>query len=215
MNIQKISIEKIFPNDWNPNHIKHAHYDKLKRFIQKEGAILPIVIRQHPTKKSAYQIIDGYHRWQIWKELGYAEVEAVVVEAADDRARILTVNLNYLRGQAKPREYAKLIHDLEELHTIDDLAQILPDDKPALLDRLELLQLPETLDRELRSQAEEADKEKLSTIMFQVTDEQKDIIESALEIVDSRKKGKALTELVKAGSEAIRGATPAQSSLTT
>lgn len=214
MEIQRIAIDKLFPNDWNPNHIKPGHYEKLKRFIQKQGSVLPIVARSHPTKKSAFQIIDGFHRWQIARELGQTEIDAVIVDAPDDQAKILTINLNYLRGQAKAREYAQLIHNLTELHTVDDLALVLPDDKPALLDRLELLQLPADFGRDLKERAEDADKEKLTTISFQVTEEQKEIIESALEDVDRRKKGTALAELVKAGSEKFT-AVVADGSLTT
>lgn len=214
MEIQKIAIDKLFPNDWNPNYIKQAHYEKLKRFIQNQGSVLPIVARVHPTKKGAFQIIDGFHRWQIARQLGQTEIDAVIVEAADDQAKILTINLNYLRGQAKAMEYAQLIHNLTELHTVDELALVLPDDKPGLLDRLELLQLPDDFARELGDRAEAADKEKLTTISFQVTEGQKEIIESALEDVDRRKKGSALTELVKAGAEKF-AAVAADGSLTT
>jgi len=205
MNIQKIPIDKLIPNDWNPNHIKKAVMDKLRRYIKAQGSVLPIVARVHPKKKGYYQIIDGEHRHLIYKEFGYADADCVVIEATDDQAKILTVNLNWMRGQAKPREYAKLIHDLSQLHSIDDLALILPDDKPALLDKLELLKLPDEFGADLKAKAQQDEKDKLQTISFQVTDEQKAVIEASLSTVDSRHKGKALTDLVKAGSEAIKG----------
>jgi ParB/RepB/Spo0J family partition protein len=217
MNFEKIQIDKLIPNDWNPNHIKKAAADKLKRFIQAQGDVLPLVVRNHPDKKGCYQIIDGFHRWQIFKELAYAEVDCVVIEATDDQAKILTVNLNYLRGQAKPIEYAKLIHDLTELHSLEDLELVLPESKPQLLDKLELLQLPSDVKRELEQKSGEQEKESLTTISFQVTSEQKGIIETALDAVDRKKKGTALTDLVKAGLEIISSAPPApdDSSLST
>ena len=205
MNIIQIAIDKLIPNDWNPNHIKPDHYAKLKRNIQSHGEVIPIVVRVHPDKKGYHQIIDGYHRWQIYKELGKETVDCVLVEVTDDQAKILTINLNYLRGQAKKREYAELIHSLSELHSLEDLELILPDSKPQLLDDLELLQLPSEFSREIKEKTEEQAKETLTSISFQVTEDQRLAIEAALEKVDRKKKGTALCELIEAGASAISG----------
>lgn len=205
MEIQKINIDKLFPNTWNPNHIKKPIYQKLKNYIQKEGSIIPLVVRPHPNKRASYEIIDGFHRWNIYKELGSTEVEAIVLKVNDEQAKVLSVNLNYMRGSAKPMEYAKLIHDLNEKYTLDDLEMILPDSKPQLLDKLDLLKLPGDLQSELESNAANEEKEALETIKFQVTPEQKEVIDAALKNSDKKKKGAALTELVKAGSEIKKG----------
>ncbi len=202
MNVQQIKIERLVPNDWNPNHIKKTAYRKLKRNIENQkDAILPIVVRKHPTKKSHYQIIDGYHRFKIYQELEYKEVDAVVIDASDEQAKILTVNLNYLRGQPKPMEYARLVHDLSETMQLDELALILPETKPQLLDRLELLKLPSDMQNDLKESAEKNEKEALETIRFQVTIEEREAIESALAQMNLKRKGAALAEMVKAASE--------------
>ena len=201
MDIQKIKIDRLVPNDWNPNYIKPDIYKKLKRNIERQtDSVLPIVVRKHPSKKGFYQIIDGYHRFNIYKELGRTEIDVVVIEANDEDAKILTVNLNYLRGQAKPLEYARLIHDLSEKLTIDDLSLVLPDTKLQLLDRLELLKLPSDIQDDLKVQAKSEKKTALVTISFQVTAEEEEIIEAALKSTELKRKGAALTEMVKAAS---------------
>jgi ParB family chromosome partitioning protein len=205
MDIQKIKIDRIHPNTWNPNHLKKRLYEKLKSYIKAEGAVLPLVLRLHPSKRGCFEIIDGFHRWKIYQELGQAEVNAVVLDIPDEKARILSVNLNYMRGSAKPMEYARLIHDLSEKLTLDDLSLLLPEDKPQLLDKLELLKLPSDLKEDLESKSSENEKETLTTIHFQVTAGEKEIIDAALDKSDKRKKGTALAELVKAGSRVIEG----------
>ena len=205
MEIQRIKIEKIFPNDWNPNHLKAEFYKKLKRYIQKDaGAVIPLVVRSHPKRKGCYEIIDGFHRWKIYQELKHTEVDAVVVKVNDEQAKILSTNLNYMRGQAKPMQYAQLIHSLTEKYTLDDLELLLPESKPQLLDKLELLKLPEVSKSRLEDASEEQEKESLSTLKVQVTEEEKETIEGALKQSDLKKKGAALTVLVKAGAEALR-----------
>jgi len=212
MEIQRIKIDKIFPNDWNPNHLKADLYKKLKRYIQKDaGAVIPLVLRPHPKRKGSYELIDGFHRWKIYQELKHTEVDAVVVSASDEQARILSVNLNYMRGQAKPMQYARLVHALNEKYTLDDLELLLPESKPQLLDKLELLKLPEVSKSRLEESSEEQEKETLSTLKVQVTEGEKDTIEEALKQSDLKKKGAALTELVKAGAEALRLRSPAGS----
>ena len=205
MNIIQISLDRLVPNDWNPNHIKKDLYVKLRRVIKsQQEAILPIVVRKHPTKKSHYQIIDGFHRFKIYQELKRPDIDAVVIDVSDEQAKILTINLNYLRGEKKPREYAQLIHDLEETMTLDDMALILPETKPQLLDRLELLKLPSDMDKELNESAKKEEKEALETVRFQVTAEEKASIEAALSETNLKRKGAALTELVKAAASLVK-----------
>lgn len=205
MDIQRIKIDKIFPNDWNPNHLKPELYKKLRRYIEKEaGAVIPLVLRPHPSKKTCYEIIDGFHRWKIFQELKHAEVDAVIIKADDDEAKILSVNLNYMRGQPKPMQYAQLIYELTERRTVDDLELLLPDSKLQLLDKLDLLKLPEVSKDRLEDSSTEQEKEILSTLKVQVTEEQKEAIEGALNESDLKKRGAALARLVRAGAEALR-----------
>jgi len=199
MEIQKVKIDRLIPNTWNPNHIKQKIYKKLKSFIENNGSVLPLVARPHPTKRSCFEIIDGYHRWKIFRELGHKEVEINIVKVTDEGAKIMTVNLNYMRGQAKPKEYAELVHELNEKYTLDDLSLVLPDSKPQLLDRLDLLKLPSDMQESIETKSSEDEKESLDTIRFQVTAVEKEIIETALKSSDKKKKGTALADLVKAG----------------
>ncbi len=38
----------------------------------------PIEIQSHPQRKGKYRILDGVHRWSAYKEVGRAELDAVI-----------------------------------------------------------------------------------------------------------------------------------------
>jgi ParB/RepB/Spo0J family partition protein len=199
MEVVKIELSKLVPNDWNPNHIKPALYKKLVRAMKRDGQVLPIVVRKHPGKKGKFEIIDGYHRLRIAGELGWKEIDCVVVEADDQKARVLTVNLNYMRGNAKPKAYAQLVHQLNETLSLEQLAELLPENELQLQDSLNLLKLPDELEKELEERAAEQAREKLTTMSLQVTEEEKAVIEDAVRSSDKKRKGSIIAELVKAG----------------
>ena len=69
-----------------------------------------------------------------------------VVELDDRRAKILSVNLNELKGQSVPSLLAELVHDLSRELSLDDLASQLPYDAAELEDLQELLKIPDGLD---------------------------------------------------------------------
>ena len=63
---------------------------------------------------------------------------------------------------------------------------------------MELLKLPGQLQAKLREQAEQESKAAVTTIHFQVTADEKRVIEAALQKSDRKRKGKALAELLAA-----------------
>ena len=206
--IKQIEISKLVANGWNPNHIKPALREKLKRNMEKSGQVLPIVVRAHSGRRGKYEIIDGYHRSEIAKELGWETLDCVIVDAGDDQAKILTVNLNYMRGNAKPKEYAKLVHSLNESFTLEQLSQTLPENELQLQDSLDLLKLPDELEKEVEERAAKEAEEKLTTLTIHATDEEKSAIEEALKLSEKKKKGAALAELVRLGASALKDKKP-------
>lgn len=131
----RVSVDKIEPNTWNMNKVPKAVYDKLKVDIQETldeaGTIPPIVCRRHPVKAGILQIVDGEHRWKIIKELGYAEIDVVVLELSDKRAMSMTAELNYLRGDPDMEKYPQYLARMVQENGVDSewLSQHLPDSK--------------------------------------------------------------------------------------
>ena len=77
MNIQKIKITELKPAEYNPRKDlkpEDIEYQKIKRSITEFGYVAPIIINNDMT------VISGHQRLKVLEELGYNEVECVIVE---------------------------------------------------------------------------------------------------------------------------------------
>ncbi len=131
------------------------------------------------------------HRWMIAKELGYRTVPCVVLENLDDqRAKLLTINLNELGRDPVPSLLAKLLHELEEQMPLPELAAVLPYDEAEIRDTLELLKLPEGLEEQIEREAAEEEAAAPEIVSFVVPREYVEIINRALGQAMDRLEGK-------------------------
>jgi len=196
LTVVEIGVEILTPNPWNPNRMSEEMRAKLKAYIQREGFVEPLVVR---TRGEQYEILGGYHRWCVAKELGYKTVPCVVVELDDQRAKILSVNLNELKGQSLPSLLGNLIHDLSKELTLDDLQTQLPYSIEELKDSLELLKLPDGLDALLDDEMARQERDRPSVLTFVV--DSADGVEAAIELAKSKHgigtRGKALMEICR------------------
>lgn len=197
LTVQEIGVEKLTPNPWNPNRMSEEMRAKLKAYLQREGFVEPLVVRPHG--KDGYQILGGFHRWEIARELGYATVPCVVVDLDDARAKILSVNLNEMKGQSLPTLLASLIHDLSKELSLEDLENQLPYSVAELQDSLELLKLPDGLDDYLAREADRQARERPQILSFVVEDAA--TVEQAIEAARRREgigtRGKALVAIAR------------------
>ena len=187
LTIEHISVEQLTPNPWNPNRMKDEMRAKLKVYIEREGLVEPLVVR---PIGGGYEILGGFHRWGIAKELGYENVPCVVVDLDDRRAKILSVNLNEMKGQSAPNLLANLVHDLSRELTLDDLETQLPYSEAELRDSLELLKIPDGLETLLETEAEEEEKVLPRVMSFVLTREQEQLVERAVELASDGTPGR-------------------------
>jgi len=199
LKVVQVPVEKLRPNPWNPNRMSEEMFHKLREYLQREGLVEPIVVR---PREEGYEILGGYHRWRICKdELGYETVPCVVVDLDDRRAKILSVNLNELKGQSVPDLLAQLVHDLSREVNLDDLATQLPYSKAELSDVLEILKVPDGLKEYLDAEVEKAERERPQVVSFVVDDPEP--VEQAVAAAQARggpgtTRGKALLDICRA-----------------
>lgn len=185
MDVVQIAVDKLVPNPWNVNRMSAAMQKKLAAYLKREGLVEPIVVRPHPQEAGRYEILGGFHRWTICKdELGYETVPCVVVEGLDDRrAKILSVNLNSMKGESVPSLLSGLLHDLEQEMPLADMEMTLPYDANEIVDLLSLMQLPDDFADELEEEARAAD-EAAPTVLTLVLDrKQAQAWDEAVELV--------------------------------
>jgi ParB-like chromosome segregation protein Spo0J len=198
LTVQEIGVEKLTPNPWNPNRMSEEMREKLKAYLEREGFVEPLVVRR---KGKGHEILGGFHRWGIAKDLGYKTVPCVVVELDDRRAKILSVNLNEMKGQTVQNLMADLVHTLSKELTLADLETQLPYSADELKDSLELLKIPDGLDTYLDEEAERQESQRPTVFSFVVEGKDADVVEQAIDAAKQTHgttKGRALVELCKA-----------------
>lgn len=168
LTVREIPTGNLDPNPWNPNRLSPAMRHKLLVYIRREGLVEPLVVR--PKSDGRFEILGGYHRWLIAQELGYTTVPCSVVELDDRRAKILSINLNEMKGESVPALLARVVHDLELELSLDDLETQLPYTLPELKDLDRLLQIPDGLEAQLDEEIAKAEKERPIVVSFVVDD---------------------------------------------
>ena len=124
-----ISVDLITPNLYNPNIMSDEEFELLERNISEVGFLDPILVipKQGPEGKEYYQIVDGEHRFEAQRILGFEEIPAVVAdpELFDEKTQKLqTVRMNQIRGSLDVIKFNNLVNDLINNHGVpfDDLA---------------------------------------------------------------------------------------------
>lgn len=111
MRIETLSLGELTPADYNPRKdLKpgDTEYDKLKRSLAEFGYVEPVI-----WNKTTGHIVGGHQRLKVLADLGYTEVDCVVVELDETREKALNIALNKISGQWDESKLALLIADLD------------------------------------------------------------------------------------------------------
>jgi ParB family chromosome partitioning protein len=111
--------------------------------IKQQGLLQPIVVR--PRAAGGYELIAGERRWRAAREAGITELPALVRDADDRDSLLLALVENVAREQLSPveeaRAYAALLDEFDL--SLAEVAERVGRSKPAVSNRLRLLELPE------------------------------------------------------------------------
>jgi len=122
--IQKIDIDKITPNPWNPNAMDEGQLAKLKEWIKTKGFRIPVPARD--MDNGTFQILDGEQRWSQLKELGGQHIvianQGVMTDA---EAKIFTLQFRS-RGEEDSLKLSEIINDLKIDLDMDAILAELP-----------------------------------------------------------------------------------------
>ena len=112
MKWQTLPIDVLLPAVYNPRKsLKKGdkEYEKIKNSILEFGYVEPIIINYDMT------VIGGHQRLTVLKDLGYKEVQCVVVEIKDEnKVKALNIALNKITGLWNEQLLADLISDLQK-----------------------------------------------------------------------------------------------------
>jgi ParB family chromosome partitioning protein len=188
-----VPLRKLRPHPLNSNVMPEDLRQKLKAHIKETGRYPFLVVRPHPDEEGDFQILDGYHRTLILKELGYAEARCDIWDVNDREAKLLLATLNRLEGQDLPIRRAQLIHDILGEMNIADLSGLIPESERQIEELHSLLEFPaDDVAAQLEEEAVEAEKTLPRVMSFVVTPDQEVIIEEAIALASDGIPGRDL-----------------------
>ena len=176
MQVTNIQVDRLRHAEWNPNYMDDRAISRLDRSIDRFGLVQNLVVR--PVGRGEYEVLAGNQSLQVLRQTGALEVPCVVVELGDAEARLLCQALNRIHGADDLGLRAELVREVLEAMPEEVVLGLLPD-TPLDLDGLTNLGR-DSMDDYLKNwQAAQAIR--LTHLQFQLTREQVEWVEEALE----------------------------------
>lgn len=142
--LAELPIDLIHPNPRQPRRKFDADAGHgLADSVRAQGVVQPVVVR--PRVAGGYELIAGERRWRAAREAKLKSVPAVVREADDRDSLLLGLVENIAREDLSPVEEARAFAVvLDEFGlSLGELAEQVGKSKPAVSNRVRLLELPE------------------------------------------------------------------------
>lgn len=112
-NIQRVHIDKIRANAYNPNHVAPPEMKLLEKSILEDGYTMPIVC-YYIESEDTYEIVDGFHRYTVMlknktiRERENSHLPVSVIDKPIEHRMASTIRHNRARGT----------HDIELMQNI-------------------------------------------------------------------------------------------------
>lgn len=122
--VRAVPLEKVQPNDYNPNAIAPPEMRLLYESIRADGYTMPVVC-YYDADSDRYIIVDGFHRYRVMKE--HADIYAreggllpvTVIDKPLDQRMASTIRHNRARGSHNVDLMSNIIRELHELGRSD------------------------------------------------------------------------------------------------
>ena len=115
--VKWIPLDKVEPNDYNPNSVAKVEMGLLYKSIKHDGYTQPIVTI-YDAEKDKYVIVDGFHRYFTCKnnkdiyELNKGHLPCVVIEKDINERMAATVRHNRARGEHSVTGMANMVFEM-------------------------------------------------------------------------------------------------------
>ena len=111
MEFKKLKIADLVPASYNPRKALKpgdAEYEKIKNSITEFGYVDPVIVNDDMT------VIGGHQRLTVLKDLGFEEIDCVVISVDKTKEKALNIALNKITGEWNKELLADLIKDLQD-----------------------------------------------------------------------------------------------------
>ena len=115
----KVSIDKVKPNNFNPklNFREYPdlgkEFNRIKKSLKTYGQLDPIQVRE--LDDGTFELINGYHRWEAMKELGFVEIEIKNLgKISREQAIKIAISTEDTKIPLEQIEVAKLLKEIRD-----------------------------------------------------------------------------------------------------
>lgn len=111
--VQWVHADLVYANDYNPNKVAPPEMKLLKISIEEDGFTQPIVVWAQDD--GSYEVVDGFHRHLVGKELGLSHLPVVVIntDRSEKGDRIAsTIRHNRARGKHQVAAMSEIVQEL-------------------------------------------------------------------------------------------------------
>jgi ParB-like chromosome segregation protein Spo0J len=118
--VQWVRADLVQANDYNPNSVARPEMNLLRRSIEADGFTQPIVTWLR--EDGIHEVVDGFHRHLVGKEMGMDELPVVVVNRdSTDRGNRMasTIRHNRARGKHKVESMSEIVSELVKRNWTD------------------------------------------------------------------------------------------------
>lgn len=149
--VARLALDKIRPNRHQPRaHFNEESLRELSDSIRVHGVAQPILVSPSASP-GEFELIAGERRLRAAKLAGLTEIPCVVRSVTDRQRHELALVENLQREDLNPLEEAASIKKLMEAFSLtqEDAARVLGRSRPAVANKLRLLDLPDSVARAL------------------------------------------------------------------
>jgi ParB family chromosome partitioning protein len=142
--LAELPVDAIYANPRQPRRRFDSEAGAgLAESVRSQGVVQPVLVR--PRAAGGYELIAGERRWRAARDAGLSDVPAVIREADDRETLLLGLVENVARENLSPVEEARaFVVLLDEFGlSLGDVAERVGKSKPAVSNRVRLLELPE------------------------------------------------------------------------
>lgn len=116
MKIKKLSMSELINAEYNPRkdlQESDPEYQKIKKSIDEFGYIEPIIVNEN-CENNKYRIIGGHQRVKVLNDLGYTDIDCVVVGLDETKEKALNVALNKISGEWDNEKLYEILKDFND-----------------------------------------------------------------------------------------------------
>lgn len=125
MEFKSINIDELKPAEYNPRiDLKPGdkEFEKIRKSIEEFGYVDPVIINKDGT------IIGGHQRYKVLKDIGYTQIECIVIDIDKDKEKALNIALNKISGDWDKVKLKDLLTELQGIGMAEitgfDLAEL-------------------------------------------------------------------------------------------